>query len=166
MTRLRTVGVVEPEHCLSTQILEISVSERDPAPAGDDRDTPKELGPPRRSIDLPRLENLTLQTSVGSPVDGARSSRDRAAWARTASPLLFAPPSRLVMLKRLSALILSAATLAACSESSHADRTSLAGAVDAGRRCSPQLTCQADVAAQRISCAPAAPSLAAVRRPI
>ncbi|HEX7978963.1 MAG TPA: hypothetical protein VF461_10200 [Gemmatimonadaceae bacterium] len=62
------------------------------------------------------------------------------------------------MLKRFSVLILSAATLAACSESTlPTDGSPL---VPSGRALLAELTCNADVAAQRISCAPATPSLA------
>jgi hypothetical protein len=62
------------------------------------------------------------------------------------------------MLKRLSVVILSAATLAACSES--LSPTDSSPAAPTGRALLAQLTCNADVAAKRISCAPAAPSLA------
>ena len=61
------------------------------------------------------------------------------------------------MLKRLSTLILSAATLAACSESILP--TERPQATPTPRALLAQLTCKADVAAQRISCAPPAPSL-------
>jgi hypothetical protein len=62
------------------------------------------------------------------------------------------------MLKRFSVLILSAATLAACSEATVP--TDSAPLAPSGRALLAELTCKADVAAQRISCAPATPSLA------
>jgi hypothetical protein len=62
------------------------------------------------------------------------------------------------MLKRFSVLILSAATLAACSESTLP--TDGSQATPSGRALLAQLTCKADVAAKSISCVPAAPSLA------
>ena len=62
------------------------------------------------------------------------------------------------MRKRFSALILSAATLVACSEPT--PPTEGSPAVPTGHALLAELTCKADVAAQRISCAPAAPSLA------
>lgn len=62
------------------------------------------------------------------------------------------------MLKRFSVLILSAATLAACSESMvQPDAPQTA---PSGHALLTELTCKADVAAQRLSCAPAAPTLA------
>ncbi len=63
------------------------------------------------------------------------------------------------MLKRVSALILSAAMLAACSEST-TPTGDMSQGPSSGRELLAQLTCNADVAAQRISCTPAAPSLA------
>ena len=65
------------------------------------------------------------------------------------------------MLKRLSAVILSAATLAACSEISTPTETG-ALATPTPRALLAQLTCKADVAAKRISCSPTGPSLAGV----
>jgi hypothetical protein len=62
------------------------------------------------------------------------------------------------MRKRFSVLILSAATLAACSESILPPETPQSA--PAGRALLAELTCNADVAAKRISCAPATPSLA------
>ena len=62
------------------------------------------------------------------------------------------------MRKRFSALILSVATLAACSESILPPETSQSA--PEGRALLAELTCSADVAARRISCAPAAPNLA------
>ena len=53
----------------ANQILEILVSERD-------QTRPPSTGNPRKSWtppkidDLPRLENLTLQTGIGGPIDG------------------------------------------------------------------------------------------------
>ena len=61
------------------------------------------------------------------------------------------------MRKRLSALILSAATLAACSESILP--TERPQATPTPRALLAQLTCKADVVAKRISCAPTGPSL-------
>jgi hypothetical protein len=58
------------------------------------------------------------------------------------------------MLKRLSALVLSASVMAACSDSA----TSPSDAVQpplAGRELLAELTCKADVAAGRLTCAPA-----------
>lgn len=40
-----------------------------PAPAA----TPRKSWIPPRIDDLPRLENLTLQTGVGNPIDGGQS---------------------------------------------------------------------------------------------
>jgi hypothetical protein len=68
------------------------------------------------------------------------------------------------MLKRFSALILSAVTLAACSESTLPTESSQV-APPAVPALLTELTCKADVAAQRIGCAPASPSLASSASP-
>jgi hypothetical protein len=64
------------------------------------------------------------------------------------------------MLKRVSALILSAATLAACSESTAPiDRTSKDVPSAGQQSLLAELTCTADVAARRLSCGPESSSL-------
>jgi len=51
------------------EILEIFVSERDqPRPAS--TGTPRKSWTPPKIDDLPRLENLTLQTGLGPPIGG------------------------------------------------------------------------------------------------
>jgi hypothetical protein len=53
----------------ANQILETFVSEREePRPAS--TGTPRKSWIPPKIDDLPRLENLTLQTTVGPPIDG------------------------------------------------------------------------------------------------
>jgi len=57
---------------LSPKILEIHVSERDqprPAPTG----APRKSWTPPKIDDLPRLENLTLQTGLGPAIGGGGS---------------------------------------------------------------------------------------------
>jgi hypothetical protein len=52
-----------------TQILETFVSEREePRPAS--TGTSRKSWIPPKIDDLPRLENLTLQTTIGPPIDG------------------------------------------------------------------------------------------------
>jgi len=61
--------VVDPDCPCATQILETFVSEREePRPAS--TGTPRKSWIPPKIDDLPRLENLTLQTTVGPPIDG------------------------------------------------------------------------------------------------
>lgn len=55
---------------LATWILEICVSERDQQPRPASTGTPRKSWIPPKIDDLPRLENLTLQTTIGPPVDG------------------------------------------------------------------------------------------------
>jgi len=50
--------------------LEIFVSERDQQPRPTSTGTPRKSWIPPKIVDLPRLENLTLQTTIGPPVDG------------------------------------------------------------------------------------------------
>jgi len=51
-------------------ILEIFVSERDQQPRPTSTGTPRKSWIPPKIDDLPRLENLTLQTTLGPPIDG------------------------------------------------------------------------------------------------
>ena len=51
------------------QILETFVSERE-EPRPSSTGTPRKSWIPPKIDDLPRLENLTLQTTVGPPIDG------------------------------------------------------------------------------------------------
>ena len=55
---------------LATWILENCVSERDQQPRPASTGTPRKSWIPPKIDDLPRLENLTLQTTIGPPVDG------------------------------------------------------------------------------------------------
>ena len=64
------------------------------------------------------------------------------------------------MLKRVSALFLTAAVMAACSEFT-APNNEVAQVPAAGRQLVTELTCKADVAARTLSCAPPAPSFGA-----
>jgi hypothetical protein len=54
----------------ATWILEIFVSERDQQPRPASTGTPRKSWIPPKIDDLPRLENLTLQTTIGPPIDG------------------------------------------------------------------------------------------------
>ena len=54
---------------LANQILEIFVSERE-EPRPSSTGAPRKSWIPPKIDDLPRLENLTLQTTVGPPIDG------------------------------------------------------------------------------------------------
>ena len=54
----------------ATWILEIFVSERDQQPRPVSTGAPRKSWIPPKIDDLPRLENLTLQTTIGPPVDG------------------------------------------------------------------------------------------------
>jgi hypothetical protein len=53
-----------------TWFLEIFVSERDQQPRPASTGAPRKSWIPPKIDDLPRLENLTLQTTIGPPVDG------------------------------------------------------------------------------------------------
>jgi hypothetical protein len=46
------------------------VSERDQQPRPASTGTPRKSWIPPKIDDLPRLENLTLQTTIGPPIDG------------------------------------------------------------------------------------------------